>query len=349
MPTETHPIINIMNPNKHSAFVKTRFLILSDTHGIEFRSEDIPSQHADVAIHCGDLTEESKLEEYEASIRLLKDLHASLKLVIAGNHDFTMDIPNFRKKIADAGPSLDPDLVRKVYGDYGSARQMFEDARAAGIIFLDEGTHHFALENGAILSVYASPWTPSFGNSGFQYAPRDGHNFEIAEGTDLVITHGPPKGIMDYTESKQRAGCPNLFGAIARARPRLHCFGHIHEGWGAKLVTWRDQLTETPSHFTDIDNERSVIVEKLSGFRQSIKAQECRRERCCTTTHCPGDANPLEFGKQTLFFNAAIEGTEEHPFQLPWLVELELLKDQSTNGQKEDRSGIGRVETGWKQ
>lgn len=327
-----------MGSTKNPVSVKTRFFILSDTHGMEFRPEDKPSQHADVAIHCGDLTEESKLEEYQASIRMLKDIKASLKLVIAGNHDFTLDIPAFKKKVADARPPLDPDLVRKVYGDYGGARQMFEDARAAGIIFLDEGNHHFVLENGAMLNVYASPWTPSLGDWGFQYTPRHGHTFEITEGVDLVITHGPPKGIMDYTESKQRAGCPDLFGAIARARPRLHCFGHIHEGWGAKLVTWRNGTTETPSHFTDIDNERSVLVEKLSGFRQSrfdtvevqrqkvMKAEACRQERYCTTTHCPGDANPLEFRKQTLFVNAAIEGTEEHPFQMPWLVELELLR-----------------------
>ena len=327
-----------MDSTKHSDFVKTRFLILSDTHGMEFRSEDIPSQHVDVAIHCGDLTEESKIEEYQTSIQLLKDIKASLKLVIAGNHDFTLDIPAFKKKVADARPSLDPDLVKKVYGDYGDARQIFEDAdvRAAGIIFLDEGNHHFVLENGATLNVYASPWTPSLGDWGFQYTPRQGHDFEIPQAVDLVITHGPPKGIMDYTESKQRAGCPDLFGAIARARPRLHCFGHIHEGWGAKLVTWRDPLTETPSHFTDIDNERSIIVEKLSGLRQSrfdtvetqrqklAKAEKCRRNRYYSTTHCPGDANPLDFGRQTLFVNAAIEGNEEHPFQMPWLVELEL-------------------------
>lgn len=61
----------------------------------------------------------------------------------------------------------------------------------------------------------------------------------------------------------------NLFGAIARARPRLHCFGHIHDGWGAKMVTWRERLTEKPSHFTDIDNDRSTTIEKLSGIKHS--------------------------------------------------------------------------------
>ena len=240
--------------------------------------------------------------------------------------------PLLGRRSLNARPPLDPDLVRKVYGDYGDARQIFEDARAVGIIFLDEGNHHSIQENGAILHLYASPWTPSLGDWGFQCTPGYRHKFEITQGIDLVITHGPPKGIMDYTESKQRAGCPDLFGAIARARPR------IHEGWGAKLVTWRDQLAEKPSHFTDIDNERSVLVEKPSGFRQSrfdtegiqrqklLKAEACRRERCCTTIHCPGYANPLEFGKQTLFVNAAIEGTEEYRFQMPWLVKLELQR-----------------------
>lgn len=110
----------------------------------------------------------------------------------------------------------------------------------------------------------------------------------------------------------------------------------LPRSWGAKMVTWRDQVTKTPSHFTDIDNERSVVVDKLSGFRQSKfdspkskeprarKTEHCRRERCYATSHCAGDAYPLEFGKQTLFVNAAIQGTEESPRQLPWLVEIEL-------------------------
>ena len=117
----------------------------------------------------------------------------------------------------------------------------------------------------------------------------------------------------------------------------MHCFGHIHEGWGAKMVTWRE-LTEKPTHFTDIDNDKSTIVEKLSGFQHSKydtsdfmkekleKEKYYRQQRCYTTTHCTGDAIPLEHGMQTLFINAAIQGTEERPLQLPWLVELELPK-----------------------
>lgn len=54
------------------------------------------------------------------------------------------------------------------------------------------------------------------------------------------------------------------------------------------------------------------------------KTEYYRRERCYATSHCTGDTNPPEFGGQTLFVNAAIQGTEEQSLKLPWLVELEL-------------------------
>jgi hypothetical protein len=216
--------------------VKTRFLIISDTHGNNL-NPDTTLESIDVAIHYGDLTEESKIEEFQTTLQLLKNIDAGLKLVIAGNHDFTIDIPVFMKKVADIPPPLGPNLVRREYGDYGEVRQLFEDAMSDGIIFLDEGNYYFTLRNGASLAVYASPFSPSVGGDwGFQYHPDQGHEFLIEQGPDIVITHGPPKGIMDFTESRQRVGCSNLFTAIARTRTSLHCFGHINEGWGAKLV-----------------------------------------------------------------------------------------------------------------
>ncbi|KAI0838206.1 Metallo-dependent phosphatase [Hypoxylon sp. FL0890] len=315
--------------------VKTRFLIISDTHGEAVSGiHNIPV--ADVAIHCGDLTEESHFQEFRKTLDLLRSIKAPLKLVIAGNHDFTMDTPTFEKKISES-EALDPELVRKFYGDYDEARQLFEDARADGIVLLNEGTHSFNLDNGAAMTVYASPFTPSLNGGGFQYHPEQGHNFTITEGVDVVITHGPPRGIMDYTDQNRRAGCSKLFAAVARARPRLHCFGHIHEGWGAKLAIWREQISETPSHFTDIYHSKSVIVKTLSDLEQSLvnspeiernKMQEKSRfhqQGYIGTSHCTGDQAPLQAGSQTLFVNAAIEGvTEEYPRHLPWLVDIEL-------------------------
>lgn len=201
----------------------------------------------DVAIHCGDLTDGSKLEEYRTTIDLLSQLKAPLKLVIAGNHDFTMDLPAFKKKVEEVTQDLEPELLAREYGLPGQVHKLFEEAKEEGIVLLDEGTHQFNLDNGAQLTVYASPYTPSMGQWGFQYHPNKGHEFDIGSNVDIAITHGPPKGVMDYTYGKERAGCSDLFTAIANARPLMHCFGHIHEGWGARLVTWKEGISQ-PTH-----------------------------------------------------------------------------------------------------
>ncbi|KAJ5723223.1 hypothetical protein N7488_001258 [Penicillium malachiteum] len=299
--------------------IKTRFLIISDTHGINEPAKMISDQSFDVAIHCGDLTTESKLYEYRSTIRLLHSINAPLKLTIAGNHDFTMGIPAFKKKVAEARPALDSTLVEKFYGYAGEARKLFDEDK--GVTFLDEGTHEFRLKNGALLKVYASPYTPSLGDWGFQYNPERGHGFSI-HNVDVAITHGPPKGVLDITRSGERAGCPFLFEAIARARPRMHCFGHIHEGWGAKLVAWRGKPSPKPSHLTDIDNEKSILIESLSTIRPEIGEMAMEY---FTTIHSYADPNPLEWGSQTVFLNAAIQGTRSLPVQPAWIVELDLL------------------------
>lgn len=302
-----------------SANIKTRFLILSDTHGLDSLPNSVTRYHADVVIHCGDLTAESKIDEFKASLRLLQSVNAPLKLVIAGNHDFTMDIPVFERKVADACPPLDPLLLEQAYGYFGEARKTFDPE--TGITFLDEGTRIFRLENGAALKVYASPYTPSPGDWGFRYHPDHGHTFSIPD-VDVVMTHGPPRGILDNTHSGEHGGCPSLFEAVARARPRMHCFGHIHEGWGAKLVTWRETLSEEPFHLTDIDDGKSVSIDRLASIRESGGLTS--PIDCSPTSHCTGDPNPLRWGSQTLFVNAVTQGTEEFPLQPPWLVDLEL-------------------------
>jgi hypothetical protein len=312
--------------------VDTRFLVISDTHGDENLPEQISRCRFDVAVHCGDLTTESKMAEFQASLRLLESVDASLKLVIAGNHDFTMDIPVFKKKVDDIPEPVNLDLVRQIYGDYGAARQLFDYSRSSRIIFLDEGTHSFRLTNGALLHVYASPYTPSVGDWGFQYHPQHEREWTIPSEVDLVITHGPPHGILDRTSDHKRAGCHALFAAVARARPRLHCFGHIHESWGAKLVTWRN-LSQDPSHFTDIDHERSPIIETLATLqpgkfdepelaeKKLKKAESYAETGYCSVSHCSGSEYPLRPGEQTLFVNAALKDGPRH---LPWVIQLPL-------------------------
>ncbi len=56
---------------------------------------------------------------------------------------------------------------------------------------------------------------------------------QIPDGLDILVTHGPPFGILDHGgNSERREGCPQLLEAVFPALPRVHVFGHIHAGYG---------------------------------------------------------------------------------------------------------------------
>ena len=57
----------------------------------------------------------------------------------------------------------------------------------------------------------------------------------IPEGTDVLITHGPPRNMRDYVNYKNSGnqGCTNLLDKICEIKPKVSLFGHIHEGHGS--------------------------------------------------------------------------------------------------------------------
>jgi hypothetical protein len=150
----------------------------------------------------------------------------------------------------------------------------------------------------------------------------------LSKDVDIVITHGPPHGVLDRTREYKRAGCPDLFAAVATARPLVHCFGHIHEGWGAKKVTWRDdddinnnnQAGKIPSsHFTCIDNDKSELIESLATLRprkfgcvEEKRDKEDRLEELGKRGYVQTRAGVRQ-GTQTLFVNAAVEEVLRRP------------------------------------
>lgn len=305
------------------ATVNTRILVLSDTHG----NRILPAEYGnlDLVIHCGDLTEDSALSEFKTTLDMLKPIPAPVKLIIAGNHDFTLDDDAYQQTRQDSGLS-DEDL--EDHGNVGDAVTLLRsfEMKHAGITYLEEGNHNIVLANGAGLKVYASPWTPyDEGPEGFQYDPSSGHAWDIHKDADIVITHGPPQGIFDITESGQRAGDPDLFSAVARAKPLLHCFGHIHPGWGARKVLWRDEIGEVPSHFTAIDNSGSRSIESAANIRQrgdNDAWQKYRSQGYCAIEKA--ELPRIHVRRETMFVNAAIQGPDQDSPQVPWLIELEL-------------------------
>ena len=84
------------------------------------------------------------------------------------------------------------------------------------------------------IKIWGSPFTPEFLNWAFMGTPekRKALWAEIPEHLDILITHGPPFGILDRTIDGENAGCPHLLKAVQSKKPKIHLFGHIHEGYG---------------------------------------------------------------------------------------------------------------------
>lgn len=88
------------------------------------------------------------------------------------------------------------------------------------------------------LRFWGAPWQPWFNNWVFNLL----RGAEIAakwalipDDIDVLITHGPPYGVLDQTRGypSEHVGCRDLLDRIGQLRRlKLHVFGHIHEAYG---------------------------------------------------------------------------------------------------------------------
>ena len=100
-------------------------------------------------------------------------------------------------------------------------------------------TNGVYLEDSAVellgLKVYGSPWQPFYG--GWAFNLHRGPDLaamwaKIPDDITILVTHGPPEGILDRNNWGENVGCRDLLGRVMELRPRLHVFGHIHEAAG---------------------------------------------------------------------------------------------------------------------
>src|SRR5690606_5599340 len=83
---------------------------------------------------------------------------------------------------------------------------------------------------------WGSAITPCFNNWAFNRnrgAEIKKHWDLILNDTDVLITHGPPFGILDETVYGKRTGCEELLLRVYHVKPKFHIFGHIHEDYGS--------------------------------------------------------------------------------------------------------------------
>jgi len=174
-----------------------RLVLLSDSHG---QHEGLAVPDGDVLVHAGDFCLYGSMTCVSDFAGFLDALPHRHKVVVAGNHDFALQV--------------DPVRARK---RLAHAHYLFDSA-----VEIDG------------LRFWGSPWQPEF--MGAFNLPR-GRDLErvwarIPDDTDVLVTHGPPQGVLDRTWDGRVVGCEHLRARVAEVRPRLHVFGHIHEARG---------------------------------------------------------------------------------------------------------------------
>lgn len=92
------------------------------------------------------------------------------------------------------------------------------------------------------LSIWGSPYQLPFGHNWAFNAEEPGLRLRwaaIPDDTDVLIVHGPPYGIGDWSPyDNVHTGSFSLLERIDEIKPRLVCCGHIHSGYGRY---WRDE------------------------------------------------------------------------------------------------------------
>ncbi len=77
---------------------------------------------------------------------------------------------------------------------------------------------------------------------------------QLLDHESVLITHGPPAGILDLVDDGQHVGSMALRRLVDRRRPRLHLFGHIHQAFGIEGTSLNGAYPHSRKFFT-VDTE----------------------------------------------------------------------------------------------
>lgn len=207
---------------------------ISDTHTFHELLK-VPI-NVDMVIFSGDCSNVKNPYSNEPEVRRFllwfSSLNIKYKIFVAGNHD----------------TSIENKLVSN-FKDYD-------------IIYLEN--NHVIIEG---IKIFGSPYTPTFGDWAFMKARHKlgkVWNNAIDSDTDIIIVHGPPKGILDLSYDRNRklefCGDNSLMKRVIEINPKLMLFGHIHNADDITNAGFRT-ITSLQTKFSN----GSVVTDKEFG------------------------------------------------------------------------------------
>ena len=199
-----------------------RLVTTSDFHGhapeVHPPDGDLLTVHGD----CTDHGNQGEVEEFFNWVVHQAPRYTHGVVFIAGNHDKSFDR---RRRTA-----------------FPESYHWFEATMAD---FLRTPNVYY-LENSGVeidgVKIWGSPYTPWFNGDKWAFNVHRGPDSYdiwqlIPEGTDILITHGPVMGKLDYFLGPMDfqlpyKGCEQLKQRVEEIKPKLHLCGHIHTAHG---------------------------------------------------------------------------------------------------------------------
>lgn len=183
-----------------------RIVATSDTHTVP--TLEIPD--GDVFIHAGDLMVDGYPSEWESRVEWLASLPHAVKIFVAGNHDFHLQVY--------PGPAL-------------------QNLRSAGVLVVGRPAFKEVVELPNGMKLMGLPGVSKMCNWAFNRPELDmlKHVDDLvgAGKVDIVVSHSPVRGILDFSHRDQMSvGIGTYRSILTKCKPSIWICGHIHEGYG---------------------------------------------------------------------------------------------------------------------
>lgn len=180
-----------------------KIVAISDTHN---GHDNVVIPPCDILIHAGDESYRGRKDEIEAFAQWFDKQPAKHLVWTPGNHSLGVE------------------------AHWPGSKAWFSDISPRTHILLNSDV---TLEG---LKIWGSPITPWFHDWAWNVirGPAIKKYWDmIPLDTSIVVTHGPPFGILDaVSRNGDNVGCKDLMNAMLRIKPKVHIYGHIHEGYG---------------------------------------------------------------------------------------------------------------------
>jgi len=185
-------------------------LHISDTHGLHRELEykfQLPP--ADILFFTGDFTDRGTMDELKEVNEWLGRLKSSGKYKhmygVLGNHDWMSEIQ----------------WVGRQRVPYPTSNKKWYQEQLSNINLL----WHDKVEVMG-LKIFGEGW------QGAQAPSKPAGIGQIPEGMDILLTHGPAQGVLDWSGDHGWGGSAEIATAVKQAKPKAHLFGHVHEQRG---------------------------------------------------------------------------------------------------------------------